>query len=164
MQKRGVFFVGKIEQDNARRIRCTRVFYLSMPVQEFPLPPMDHPDMEFRCQVHYYAPHGEWEVLQVVWYAPQHRVVFMDGQGQMTVIPVEREFQVTLTEVFEVFGIVIHRIEMMDPVTETPSNLDHVLYEPIEHLIPQFAWIWSHEEHVAIEAPPLPEPVWEAAG
>ena len=135
-----------------------------MPIQEFPLFPLGHPDMKFRCQVYYYTPYDEWEVLQVVWYAPQHRVVFIDGQGQMTVIPVEREFQVTLSEVFEVFGMVIHRIIMMDPVTETPSNLHHVLHEPIEHLSPQFAWIWSHEEHDVTEAPPLPEPVWEAAG
>ena len=168
VQKRGVFFAGKIEQDDVRPIRCTRVLYLStnppMPIQEFPLFPLGHPDMKFRCQVYYYTPYDEWEVLQVVWYAPQYRVVFIDGQGQMTVIPVEREFQVTLSEVFEVFGMVIHRIIMMDPVTETHSNLHQVLHEPIEHLSPQFAWIWSHEEHDVTEAPPLPEPVWEAAG
>lgn len=134
---------------------------ISRPQQQQPQPlPLPHEDEEFidqRMQIDYYTPNGTWELLLINWNTRQHRVIFVDGNRQTSHIEVERNFQITLEEVLEVRGIILHRMEFT--YIQGQQDPDIVLNTPVEDMPLCQATIWSHD---APNEQSIQQNVWEA--
>jgi hypothetical protein len=133
------------------------------PVQALPLPHDDADYLDQRFQAYYYKPDGVEQIISVDWNTRQHRAIFIDGNQQSFTIDVRREYQVTLAEVLELHGIVIHEIELYDMHGRSIQDTDAVLNQSVEDMDLLAGSIWSppvHDEPIQ----PFYQPELYAAG
>jgi len=134
------------------------------PVQALPLP-LPHDDFEYldqRFQAYYYKPDGTRQVICVEWNTRQHRAIFLDGNQQYYTVEVRREFQITLREVLELYGIIIHEIELEDARGQHIPDTDAMLNQSVEDMELLGGSIWSQPAAPVQEA--LYQPELYAAG
>ena len=134
------------------------------PVQALSLP-LPHDDFEYlaqRFQAYYYKPDGTRQVISVEWNTRQHRAIFLDGNQQYYTVDVGREFQITLREVLELYGIVIHEIELEDVRGHNIPDIDAMLDQSVEDMELLGGSIWSPPAAPVQEA--LYQPELYAAG
>jgi hypothetical protein len=113
------------------------------PVQALPLP---HDDVEYlaqRFQAYYYTPDGVRQLIAIEWNTRQHRVIFVDGNQQYYTVDVRREFQITLREVLELYGVIIHEIELQDVHGHNVPDTDAALNQSVEDMDLLAGSIWS---------------------
>ena len=141
------------------------------PVQALPLLlplllPLPHDDFDYldqRFQAYYYTPDGVEQIISVDWNTRQHRAIFIDGNRQSFTIDVRREFQITLAEVLELHGILIHEIELYDIYGRNIPDTDAVLNQSVEDMDLLDGSIWSPPAAVPVEQA-LYQPELYAAG
>jgi len=137
---------------------------IRQPVQATPFPE-PHDDVEYleqRFQAYYDTPHGVRTVICVDWNTRQHRAIFIDGNHQRFTVDVRRDFQITLLEVLELHGIVIHEVELMDVRGQSILDTEAALEQSVEDMEPTGGSIWSQ----AVNAIPIQQLQYqvEAAG
>jgi hypothetical protein len=122
---------------------------IRQPVQALPLAlplPLPHNDVDYldqRFQAYYYTPDGVEQIICVEWNTRQHRAIFIDGNQQSFTIDVRREYQVTLAEVLELHGIVIHEIELQDMRGQNIPDAQAMLNQSVEDMPLLAGSIWS---------------------
>ena len=126
---------------------------IRQPVQALPLAlplPLPHDDVDYldqRFQAYYYTPDGVEQIICVEWNTRQHRAIFIDGNQQSFTIDVRREYQVTLAEVLELHGIVIHEIELQDMRGQNIPDTEAILNQSVEDMPLLAGSIWSSPVH-----------------
>ena len=113
------------------------------PVQALPLPHDDFEYLDQRFQAYYYKPDGTRQVISVEWNTRQHRAIFRDGNHQYFTVDVRREYQITLAEVLELHGIVIHEIELEDVCGQPIPYTEAILDQSVEDMELLGGSIWS---------------------
>ena len=138
------------------------------PVQALPLPlplPLPHDDVEYldqRFQAYYYTPEGVRQVICVDWNTRQHKAIFIDGNRQSFTVDARREFQVTLADVLELHGIIIHEIELQGMCGQNIPDTDAALNQSVEDMPLLAGSIWSSPAVLVQQA--LYQPELYAAG
>ena len=134
------------------------------PVQALQLP-LPHEDFEYldqRFQAYYYTPDGTRTIICVEWNTRQHCAIFLDGNQQYSTVDVRREFKVTLADVLELHGIVIHEIVLEDVRGRNLPDIDALLDQSVEDMDLLAGSIWSSPAAPVHEA--LYQPELYAAG
>ena len=132
------------------------------PVQALPLPHDDFDYLDQRFQAYYYTPDAVEQIIRVDWNTRQHCAIFTDGNQQSFTVDVRREFQITLREVLELYGIVTHEIELEDVRGQNLPDTDSMLDQSVEDMDLMAGSIWSSPA-VPIQQPPY-QPELHAAG